>query len=430
MMHRAALLAAAAALLLAARADEAPYELPPVNYSASKPANAVSRLQARLSSGGATLLRDDSSGHLKSLLELLDIPVSSQTLVFSKTSFQRHRISPRSPRAIYFNDDVYVGSVRGGEVLEVSAADPQLGAVFYTVSQAPGAPRITRQTHACLQCHDSAGLALGVPGHVVRSVFPDDDGMPHFTMGTYKTDTRSPYAERWGGWYVTGEHGAMRHLGNVVYEESPNPDLRKSGEQGANVKTLEGRANLKDYLTTSSDIVALLVLEHQTYIHNLITRANHQTRLALLQSEEINRLSGTPDAGLTEGGRARVRGHCEPLLEALFFSGEPPLVSPVMGTSGFAEEFEKRGPCDPQGRSLRQFDLRKRLFKYPLSYLVYSKAFAGLPAAAKEYLSGRMREILTGADPRPEYAHLSSDDRAAILGILRETLPDFTAGWK
>jgi hypothetical protein len=416
---------------VAAAPDEPGYELAPVRYSTSKPADPLAKLQERMASGQAKLARDDAQGWLRSLLASLDIPVSSQSLVFSKTSFQRHKISPRSPRALYFNDDVYVGFVRGGEVLEVSAVDPQLGAVFYTVSQQAGeTPKIARQTHNCLQCHDSMGLALGVPGHVVRSVFPDPDGMPHFTMGTFRTDDRSPYAERWGGWYVTGQHGAMRHLGNLTYEEDPNPDLKRLGDLGANVTDLSDRVHLRSYLAETSDIVALMVFEHQASVHNLITRANHQSRLALLQSDEINRLGGTPGAGLTDGTKSRIRASGEPLVEALLFSGEPPLASPVKGNSTFAADFEKRGPFDAKGRSLRQFDLQKRLFRHPLSYLIYSKAFAGLPAIAKEYVSGRLWEILSGRETKKEFAHLSADDRTAILGILRETLPEFTADWK
>lgn len=411
-------------------ADNPAYELPPINYSATQPKDSVAFLKSRLAAGTSTLKSDDSHGYLKSFLAELKVPVSSQTLVFSKTSLQRQKIWPRLPRAIYFNDDVYVGWVNNGDVLEISAVDPQLGAVFYTLSQrSEGPPQISRQTHNCLQCHDSNAMTLGIPGHMVRSVYPDDEGMPNYSMGTFRTNDRSPYAERWGGWYVTGEHGSMRHMGNVIYPNDPNPDMKLFGNLGANKTDLSQMVAIKNYLAETSDIVALLVLEHQAYVHNLIARANHETRLALLQSDEINKLTNTPKEQLTEGARSRIRGNCESLVEALLFVEEPPLTDPVKGNSTFTAEFEARGPFDVSGRSLRQFDLKSRMFKYPCSYLVYSDAFKGLPKAAQEYIADRFYKILSGADTSKQFAHLTPADRAALQEILRATLPDFTAAW-
>jgi hypothetical protein len=401
-------------MLLLAALQASAYDAPPVRYGSTAPSDPVAKLHVPLA-------HDDDFGYLKSFLAALDIPVSSQTLVFSKTSFQLRRISPRSPRAIYFNDDVYVGYVRGGDVLEVSGVDPQLGAVFYTLDQkAVASPRPVRQTDACLQCHDSRGMSLGVPGHVVRSVYPSGDGTPRLNLGTFRTTYKSPFAERWGGWYVTGEHGTMRHLGNVTYPEEP--DVERLVERGANVTDLADRVDVEAYLAPTSDIVALMVLEHQTFVHNLITRANHETRVAMVQCEDINRLCGDPPGTLTDGTRSRIRANGEPLVEALFFAEEAPLTAKVRGTSGFAEAFEKRGP-------LRRFDLQRRLFALPCSYMIYSKAFAGLPAVAKSYVSERMRDILLGRDASKAYAHLSAADRAEIFRILRDTLPDFTRDW-
>lgn len=426
MLIRSALLAATLALATAAATDQPAYDSPPINYSKATPADPIASLQTRIASGKTALAHDADHGYLKAVLAALDIPASSQTLVFSKTSFQRHKINPRAPRALYFNDDVYIGWVRGGDVVEVSSVDPQLGAIFYTLSQKPvEAPRFVRHTDTCLQCHDSTGQTLGVPGHIVRSVYPGEDGMPHFQMGTFRTTFRSPFAERWGGWYVTGDAGPMRHLGNVTFSDEANPEPKAFP-----VKDLSPLARIEAYLSNTSDITALLVLEHQALVHNLITRANHQTRIAVLQSEEINKLSGTPGGPLTEGARSRIRANAEPLVEALLFSGEAPLAGRVRGNSTFTADFEKRGPFDAKGRTLRQFDLEKRMFRFPCSYLIYSKAFAGLPPAAKEYLSKRLRDILLGRDGGKEYAHLSAEDRAAIFEILCDTLPEFTAGWK
>lgn len=407
---------------LPALPDDPPYELPPVRYSSTSPDEAVARLTREIGEGRAKLAFDEDHGYLKAFLEALRVPVSSQMLVFSKTSLQASRITPSFPRALYFNDDVYVGWVKGGEVMEISAVDPRLGAVFYTLAQRPD-ERPRRQTHACLQCHDSRGLTLGVPGHVVRSVYPAGDGMPQFHRGSHKIDFRSPYEERWGGWYVTGKHGDMKHLGNVVFPDAKDADLQQAASKGWNLDVLPPRVEASAFLTRSSDIVALMVLEHQAYVHNLLTRANHEARVAELQSQDINRLLNTPDAGLTEGGRSRVQYACEPLVEALFFSEEPLLTSLIQG-GPFMKEFEARGPFDRRGRSLRTFDLRKRMFRYPLSYLVYSKSFAALPKAARDYVARRFDDILSGRDKTPAFGHLTAEDRASIREILGETRPE------
>jgi hypothetical protein len=420
-----------AAVAPASPRQQASYEASPIHYSRSKPSDPVRALEAKLAGGQSALAFDGSQGFLKALLEAMDIPISSQSLVFSKTSFQRQWINPRSPRALYFNDEVYVGWVRGGDVLEIASQDPQLGSVFYTVAQDPARPaRFLRQTDNCLQCHDSSSLTLGVPGVTVRSVYPGGDGLPRFHLGGFRTTYRSPLEERWGGWYVTGEHGAQRHMGNVIFPDEPNPDMKQLGDRGANLTDLKKKADLEPYLTDTSDIVALMVLEYQTNVHNLITRSNHETRGALVQNDDIARALGYPNRPLTEGTERRLRYACDPLIEALLYSGEAVLTDRVKGNSTFVAEFEKRGPFDRQGRSLRQMDLTKRMFKYPLSYLVYSKAFAGLPPEARDYIAGRLGEILAGRDPRKEFSHLTAEDRRAVIEIVKETLPGLSAGWK
>lgn len=414
---------------LAAPQQMAPYEASPINYSKTKASDPVADLERRIAAGRARVEFEEAHGYLKSLLAAMDIPISSQSLVFSKTSFQRQWINPRSPRALYFNDEVYVGWVRGGEVLEIASQDGQLGSIFYTVAQDPSRPaRFLRQTDSCLQCHDSTGMTLGVPGVTVRSVYPGGDGLPRFNLGGFRTTYQSPLEERWGGWYVTGRHGSQRHMGNVVYPE--DPDLKLLAERGANLVDLGRLADLEPYPADTSDILALMVLEYQTQVHNLITRANHETRRALAQSDEVHRVLGEPLRPLSESYQRRIGYACDPLVEALVYSGEAVLKDRIQGNSGFAADFEKRGPFDRRGRSLRQFDLKKRLFKHPLSYLIYSKAFGGLPAEARDYILSRLGEILAGRDGRREFAHLSPEDRRAVTEILKDTAPRLAAGWK
>ena len=402
------------------------FEHEPINYSASTSENTISRLQQRIDKGEVSLRFDSRQGYLPSVLALLKVPVSSQMLVFSKTSFQRDLISPTSPRAIYFNEDAYVGWVQGGEMLEFTAVDPQLGAVFYTLSQAAAAkPKFVRQKYECLSCHQS-GMTSGVPGHMVRSVYPGRDGLPFFSAGSVVSNDQSPMKERWGGWYVTGTHGGQRHMGNLI--------LRNAGEaegadlsQGANVTDLRRHADLSRYPTRHSDIVALMVLEHQTHLQNLITKANYETRRALHFEAALKRDLKEPGDKHFDSTLSRIRSVGEPLVRAMLFVKEAPLTAPVQGTSGFQQEFARGGVRDPQGRSLRELDLKQRLFRYPLSYLIYSKSFDGLPPLAKEYVYRRLRQVLTGQEKGEEFAHLTDADRKAILEILTATKPDFAA---
>ena len=109
------------------------------------------------------------------------------------------------------------------------------------------------------------------------------------------------------------------------------------------------------------------------------------------------------------------------IADYLLFVDEAPLSVKVQGASGFAEVFEKRGPFDRQGRSLRQLDLERRLLRYPCSYLIYAPMFDDLPAPAREAIYKRMWEILSGRDKSEKYARLSDADRAAVVEILRDT---------
>ena len=410
------------------RVDAQDFEREPINYLTALTDNAVSRLEARLETGEARLEHDERRGYLKSLLTELDVPISSQTLVFSKTSLQRNRITPRTPRAIYFNDEVYVGFCQHGEVLELSAVDPALGAVFYTLSQeATDTPKPIRQNDNCLLCHGSSNTR-NVPGHLVRSVYVDAGGLPVLSMGTHRVDHSSPIEKRWGGWYVTGSHGNQSHLGNLVITSTRQTEPVNNAA-GQNVLELDSRFKTSAYLSPDSDLVALMVLEHQAEAHNLLTRASFQTREALHAEAGLNRDLKEPHEHRWDSTTTRIKHASDALVQYLLFSGEALISSKLKGTTSFADEFSQRGPRDSKGRSLRDFDLERRLFKYPCSYLIYSRSFDALPDEAKNVVFRRMWEILSGADCSREFAHLSDEDRTAILEILRETKPGLPAEW-
>ncbi len=403
---------------------QAAYELEPIRYNTAPVSDPIARFQARLDAGMAKLEYDAQRGYLDSVLEQLQIPVSSQTLVFTKTSLQRDYISPQTPRALYFDDDVYVGWVRNGRTLEIASTDPKLGPIFYTLDQRrTDKPRFVRQTDACTQCHGISTTG-DVPGLMIRSVHSDPAGMPILTAGTSLTTQASPLEERWGGWYVTGTHGDRRHMGNVL-AKTRDDDGPLDVEAGANVTTLDRYFDTSPYPSGHSDIVALMVFEHQAEAHNLFTRLNYQTQWALRDSRAINDALGTkgnPDE-LTDSGRRRINNAGEKLVRYLLYCDEELLTGKIEGTSTFAADFASRGPRDRHGRSLREFDLRKRIFRYPLSYLIYSPSFDELPAQAKDFVHRRLWEVLSGKDADPAFKHLSTDERVAIMAILRDTKP-------
>lgn len=390
----------------------------------------VSRLQKRIDKGETHLEWHDRHGYLRAVLRELHISPTSQTLVFSKTSLQVSYISPRTPRAIYFNDTSYVTWEQNAPLLEIATTDGRWGSTFYTLRQEKtGRPRFLRQSFDCLQCHQSS-MTNNVPGLAVRSVFTRVDGVPEFSAGSFVTSDRSPMNERWGGWYVTGTHGRQRHMGNVTVRGSAEDGITLNREAGANRTDLKDRLDVAPYLSGDSDLVALMVLEHQSSIHNLITKANYLTRDALRDEHVMNQLEGKPANERRPATVSRVRGAAEPLVEGLLFSGEAPLSDPVSGSSFFAREFVgSDGPRDKQGRSLRELDLNRRLLRYPCSYLIYSEAFDALPAPAREYVFQRLGEIVDNKDTSQPFAALSSEDRRAIDEILRDTKPDYAA-WR
>ncbi|MGL4555538.1 MAG: hypothetical protein ACRC33_30585 [Gemmataceae bacterium] len=408
-------------------ADE--FEREPINYSEATPDNAVTRLQRRIDAGAVTLAYDERRGYLESVLSELRVPVSSQTLVFSKTSLQLRRISPETPRALYFNDEVYVGYCQQGDVVEISATDHRLGAVFYTLDQAEERkPRFARQTENCMLCHASSRTG-GVPGHTLRSVFADGRGDMILSEGTIRVDQTTPFADRWGGWYVTGTHGKQPHRGNLI-TRSRRVERPVENAAGLNVTDLGGRIRRSAYLTGHSDLVALLVLEHQTEAHNLMTRASFTARQAEHQEKVLNREMKLPADHRWDSTGRRIRSAGDELLRYLLFRGEAALAEEVRGSSAFAAEFARKGPRDAKGRSLHDFDLKTRLFRYPCSYLIHSSYFDALPCAVRDHVLRRLWEVLTGRDRSGEFGHLSAADRAAIREILVATKPGLPGYWR
>lgn len=385
---------------------------PGVDYATRPLDDRVTRLMADIAAGETTLNHDaQGRGYLDSLLAALDIDPDSQVLVFSKTALKTRLVTSKTPRAVYFNDDTYIAFTQNSRSVELAAMDPVLGPVFFEFSQDPDeAIGVEREVSRCLRCHDSYSMTGGgVPRFLLSSVLADAEGDIVAHEISIITDTSTPLNRRWGGMYVTGTHGDQDIMGNFIVDDVAllrNINLTPNG----NKTDLSAYLDTSPYISSGSDIVALMVLEHQVEVQNRLTRLSFDSRTRL-----------------HENGSLTVRELEEltrPVLRSLFMADEVTLTDTITGTSGFSARFQARGPRDAEGRSLRELDLQTRTFKYPLSYLVYSAAVDALPLPVRDYLYGRIRQVLEGQSSDGSFAHLDATDRAAITAILRDTKPE------
>ena len=366
---------------------------PAIEYSTRAPSDAVARLNQKIEEDQARLSFEGPSGYLRSVLDALGVSVESQTLVFSETSLQREHITKSHPRALYFNDSVAVGWVPGTDSIEFAALDPEQGVIFYQLSQTPQEkPQFVPGTR-CMQCHLTS-FTGGVPGLFAMSMLPLSDDPNEYAQG-WGVDHRTPVEDRWGGWYVTAKQAPNQHLGNVPVHHVE----RSYGRAAAAPKlaSVTGGFDTAPYPSAHSDVVALLVLNHQVAMTNLVTRLGWEARIAAHDAPPGP--TEVPD---------RVRETVNELVDYLLFVDEAALPSRVEGSSAFAREFASKGPRDGRGRSLRDLDLERRLLRYPCSYMIYTEAFDALPETAQAAVYERMWEILSGEETNQAYARPSN----------------------
>lgn len=405
--------------------DDAPADAqadtPAPAHLANPPADPRAAIQDALDDG---LLEsaDTPRDKLAALLRVAGVPQASQVLVFSKTSLQHRRISPRSPRAIYFSDDCYIGYVPGG-VIEYSDVDPDPERVTGFFSLDPDDtdhPQLTAD-RSCLSCHDGS-RTNGDPGLLIRSVFPDPDGHLILTAGSTVVGHDTPLAQRWGGWYVTGNSGQTHHRGNQTTLAQANGDAFINNKLGSNVNDLSPYFRIDRYLQPTSDIVALMVLEHQVQMHNHLTQGAASVRKQIERGKLLAEHLGEPYDPATHDTLQRIiASRTDKIVRHLLFCDEVALTDPIQGSEAFQTAFRANRRPDAHGRSLKDFDLDNRLFKYRCSYMVYSRAFELMPAQLKDAVKAKLRAVLTGADDDPAYTHLGSKERHIILQILTDT---------
>ena len=404
-----------AAVALAVSAPGAPnpppdYERPPISYSRTKPRDEVAQLLPRIAAGEVKFAGTDVE-ILRALLRELHIPVESQVLVFSKTSAQASLIEPRNPRALYFSDSVYVGWVPGG-LIEVAAIDPELGPVFYAFDpeDARDARRTLVRETSCLRCHGSTP-SREIPALLARSAVTSRNGDPLESRDGEATDDTTPFKRRWGGWYVSGYTGATNHRGNAFGFERGGEVAFTPSE--ARPSEVSGFIDPKKYLAATSDIVALLVFQHQLAMHNSLTRAAQRVRRAMAESPTGDRATDTLGAA------------AEDVVDHLLFRDAAPVPSGIAGSEAFRRTFANNAPRSAHGDSLKDFSLSGRLFTNRCSFLIYSDSFRALPETLKDSVIDRLATALRDDTPVSRYSYLEKVERRRILEVLGETLPGF-----
>ena len=389
-------------------------DLLPISYTKREANNAVTQLQQKIDAGELRFHQDNSKAYLLAVLDELGVSADSQVLVFSKTSLQTKWISESTPRAIYFSDTTYVGYVPGG-MIEVMTHDPELGMAFYTVRRPVTKKQQTtfKRENSCLRCH-ATHRTEGVPGAFIRSV---KVGTRKEVIGpSFDVNHKTPFSQRWGGWYVTGDWGENRHRGNT-------PLLGKPELKESSLKQLDFLSD-SYYPRKTSDVVALSVLEHQVYLHNLLIAAKMRYQRAYYLQQQ----SSVADSNLATGGASRALAErvAEELVEALLFCGEAKMrADGLSGTLGFTQQFKAGVKKNAKGKSLKDLRLYDRIFKYRCSYMIYHPAFEALPEVVKGIVLQRLRQVITSEDLEEKFQHLKASERKVIHSILSETLPGY-----
>lgn len=402
--------------LLPGLADDV-WEQAPIRYSETLASDPATLLAKDLADGRVRLKATTPLERVKEILTLLKVPEESQILVFSKTSKQNSLITPWNPRALFFSENAYVGYVPGGD-LEIISHDPVLGPVFHLVDlgNEKNGPRMVRNTGQCLSCHGTA-RTLDVPGVLVRSVYPDADGRPLLEHGGFEVDATTPLEKRWGGYYVTG-NSSLPHLGNEKFTAGSPPD---DPQPAPGMDTVVGKVDASKYPKATSDIVALLVLEHQCKVYNLMTAASYRYKRASWMAKAFN-ANADPDQG-SAGSMADQDAIA--IADALLFKEAATLGDGVEGDESFQETFTKRFPKTKEGDSLAEFHLGSKLFMNRCSYMVYSQTFESLPPRIRKAVATRLHSILEAPEPKPGYEYLQKPERDRIIAILKETWPAY-----
>lgn len=379
----------------------------PAHQYYTRPLNdPFTKIKGDLESGKIPLDNQSGKAFVISLLKACNISASSQMLAFSTTSLQLSKISPRNPRALYFNEDLYVSYVPGGKI-EIVSLDPQLGGIFY-IFEVPkdNSPPKPERTTQCMNCHAAADTRH-VPGLVIKSVIPGPNGGSLDAFRRSITGHDIPLEQRFGGWYLTGSVPIKDHWGNTIGKLSPAGLSRRTIRPGE-------LFSFDRYPYTSSNILPQLIHEHQAGFVNRVVEAGYKYRSYMFQDK------GKLSSAHTE----EMRNITKLLTRYLLFADEAPLPdSKIEGDSQYKTDFLASRKPLASGESLKDLDLRTHLFKYRCSYMIYGSVFQGLPSEYKNQILQSLYKALDTKSPDPDYSYLPAGEKRTIKELLKTTLP-------
>ena len=402
------------------------YDLEPHGYFSKDAKDPTTLLMKRVQRGEVIINEKPGKPLVERFLKELQLHKDTQVLVFSKTSLQRRAVSHSNPRAIYFNESVYLGWMPNGRI-EIASFDPELGPIFYFQRQlGDGKSPLLARTRSCLGCH--AGDATNfLPGSLGRSVYPDQSGRSLLSLDEYRRSGHHiPLTDRYGGWFVSGNHGSMRHMGNAIASREGGK-VTIDREQFANLEKLDRFFKTDAYPAPGSEIAALLVFDHQVTMHHRLVEASYRARQSLFDSKLDPKET---DMSKLAKGRSReefIEGR-DKVIDYMLFCEEV-AIPKVSCDPAFRRAFTSTRLPDRERRSLKDLRLDGRIFENRCSYMIYSPTFEHLPPMMKGAIYRRLHEILTSKDPIEGFQHLQQDEKRRILEILHDTKKDLPPNW-
>ena len=385
----------------------------PHNYLDWKPRDRFAMIKERIQEGEVKIDTSNDKAFLKSMLDALSIPASSQIMVFSASSLQSEIINPGNPRALYFNEDTYIGWVPGG-LIEIIAADPEMGPMFYVYDRLrPGGavPSVQRSTK-CMNCH-AGNATRRLPGLIAESLLVSRAGS---SLETFRRDVQGhqiPLESRFGGWHLTGQHNISDHRANVMGIPNAGKNTIVPVEPGQ-------YSDLSLHLLPTSDILPNLIHEHQIGFENRLVYAIYTLRQLKHENKGL----------LGASAKAEIEERAEEMARYITFAEEAKFPAKgITGAPAYAEDFLRDRKVTKAGISLKDLDMKTRMFKHRCSYMLYTDTWKEAPKELKDRVYYHMALYLRD-QPDAQHAHIPAAERMAIRTILKETINDLPSWWR
>jgi hypothetical protein len=265
------------------------------------------------------------------------------------------------------------------------------------------------RSNRCMNCHAGADTGY-VPGLVIKSVVPGPSGGSLTAFRIEQTGHGIPLDQRFGGYYLTGSPGFTNSWANLTGRLTPDGLIKRPIEPG----TL---FNIDRYAARTSNLLPQLLHEHQAGFVNRVVEAIYRVRTSLYVS----------NGSLTPSQKEELDQQARKIVRYVLFADEVSLpTGGIAGDNEYREEFLRNRRTTKEGISLKDFELKTRLFKYRCSYMVYSPLFEGMPGPLKERVEHFLKQALDSTNPNPDYQYLPQEEKSAIRSILKTTLKGFT----